>query len=238
MNVRHSTLLAIALFGTATSALLTAQTWAATASPPAESSKLLIGIALPHAQLGQGNNNMTDVAEPVRQALIVAMQGPAVDVVALESHVPLQITAEARQKGVSYVLYTDVTQKKASSTGGLFKKLAPVASMLPMLGGLGGSTQQLTSMATSAVAQSVATSAMQASMISAQQSALEAMSGAQQSSVKRGDTIIVQYSLSKVGDKTDKKTTLESKAKQDGEDLLSPLMDQVATAVIGAVVGA
>jgi hypothetical protein len=212
---------------------------AAPAAPAVKPPKMLVGIALPRAQLGQGNTSMTDVAEPVRQALIAALHGPALDVIALESHIPLQIAAEAGEKSVAYVLYSEVTQKKSGSSGGFLKKLAPMASMLPMLsGGLGGGGGAGLSMAGAAVAQTVSTAAMQSSMESAQQNAMAAMTGAQQSNVKRGDTISVQYSLAKVGDPAEsKKITLQAKAKQDGEDLLGPLLEQIATAVVTTVAG-
>ncbi len=38
--------------------------------------KLTVGVALPRAQLGQGNGASADVAEPVRQALMSYLKGP------------------------------------------------------------------------------------------------------------------------------------------------------------------
>jgi hypothetical protein len=38
--------------------------------------KIVVGVALPRAQLGQGNGANADVAEPVRQALIAYLKGP------------------------------------------------------------------------------------------------------------------------------------------------------------------
>jgi hypothetical protein len=58
--------------------------------------KLLVGVALPRAQLGQGNGASADVAEPVRQALLAYLKGPAIEVVALDQRIPEQFTHDAR----------------------------------------------------------------------------------------------------------------------------------------------
>jgi hypothetical protein len=72
--------------------------------------KLTVGVALPRAQLGQGNGASADVAEPVRQALMSYLKGPKIEVIALEARIPQQIAAEAGEKGCAFVLYTDVAQ--------------------------------------------------------------------------------------------------------------------------------
>src|SRR6478735_5916485 len=72
--------------------------------------KLKVGVALPRAQLGQPNGASADVAEPVRQALMSYLKGPAIEVIALEARIPQQIAAEAGEKGCAFVLYTDVAQ--------------------------------------------------------------------------------------------------------------------------------
>jgi hypothetical protein len=46
--------------------------------------KLIVGVALPRAQLGQGNGSSADVGEPVRQALIAYLKGPMIVVIPLE----------------------------------------------------------------------------------------------------------------------------------------------------------
>jgi hypothetical protein len=65
---------------------------------------------------------------------------------------------------------------------------------------------------------------------------MAAMTGAQQSNVRAGDTLTVEYELSQAGSATDsKKGSLQGKAKQDGEDVVGPLLEQVATSVLTAV---
>jgi hypothetical protein len=59
------------------------------------------------------------------------------------------------------------------------------------------------------------------------------MTGAQQSNVKAGDTVTVEYTLSKIGgDVAPRKEALQAKATQDGEDVIGPMLEQVATTVL------
>ncbi|HJS21509.1 MAG TPA: hypothetical protein VJ764_02545 [Steroidobacteraceae bacterium] len=207
---------------------LTTTMGAATANAQATTAPATICIALPQAQLGQGNNSPTDVSEPVRTALGTFMAGPAVQLVRLDARIPVQIDAEATQKGCGYVLRSAVTQKKGG--GSFLKKMAPLAGALPMLGGVSGSMGSM--VAAQAVSQAASTAAAQ----SMQEEAMAAMTGAQQSNVKSGDTITVEYALTQVGNATAvQEGKLQQKAKQNGEDLISPLLEQVATAVVTKV---
>ena len=105
----------------------------------------------------------------------------------------------------------------------MFKKLAPFASALPMLAGAGGDMGGM-------MAGQVASSALTAG---AQQDYAAAMSSAQQSNVKSGDTVTVEYTLAKVGATEEpRKDSLQAKATQDGEDVIGPMLEQVATAVL------
>ena len=99
--------------------------------------KLTVGVALPRAQLGQPNGASADVAEPVRQVLMSYLKGPVIEVVALEARIPVQIAAEAREKGCAFVLYTDVSQTAKGGGLKMLKKLAPMAGMVPMALALG-----------------------------------------------------------------------------------------------------
>jgi hypothetical protein len=196
----------------------------------ADAAPTTICITMPKAQLGQGNNSPTDVSEPVRGTLTTYMAGPAVQLVLLEARIPIQIEAEAAQKGCGYVLQSSVTQKKGKSAGGLFKKLAPFASALPMVGAAGGS------MSTAIATQAVAATAQSAAAQSMQQDYMAAMTGAQQSNVKAGDIVTLEYQLSKVGETASARAEkFETKAKNDGEDVLGPLLERVATAVLTQV---
>ncbi len=79
------------------------------------------------------------------------------------------------------------------------------------------------------MATQVASSAITAG---AQQDYAAAMTGAQQSNVKAGDTVTVEYTLARVGAADVTKSALQAKATQDGEDVIGPMLEQVATAVL------
>jgi hypothetical protein len=195
--------------------------------------KLIVGVALPRAQLGQGNGANADVAEPVRQALISYLKGPVIEVVALEARIPLQINAEAQEKNCAFVLYTDVTQKPKGRGLGMLKKLAPVASALPMLGGAGNMGAQ---MAASAATQGIMQAQMQAAQEDAMANAMAAISGAQKSNVKAGDALTLEYKLVRPGEQEPVKADMfVGKAKSNGDDVLSPLIESVATVVVETV---
>ena len=191
------------------------------AAASAQTATPTVCLVLPKAQLGQGNNATVDVSEPVRTTLGQYMAGPGIQLVRLDARIPIQINAEAVEKRCSYILQTSVVQKKKGTS--MFKKLAPLAGALPMLGGMGGNMNGM-------IATQVASSAITAG---AQQDYAAAMAGAQETNVKAGDTVTVEYTLARLGaSEPPKPVALQAKAKQDGEDVIGPMLEQIATAVL------
>lgn len=194
--------------------------------------KVRIGIVMPKAQLGQGASG-ADVAEPVRQTLIAYLSGPATELVPLQARIPIQVSAEAEQAGCQYVLYTSVTHKKGGGGAGFGKlmgAMAPVAGMVPGLGGLGGGTGAIVA---SQAAAAAASAAAQAQAQQAQEQAMAALTNASQGQIKKGDQITLDYKLQKIGETAAAlEKSGQAKAKQDGEDLLSPLIEAAATEVL------
>jgi len=79
---------------------------------------------------------------------------------------------------------------------------------------------------------------MSASAAAMQQQAMAQMTSAQQSNIKSGDTVTLEYKLVATGESTPfKSETLQGKAKADGEDVLGPLVERLATNVVGAATG-
>ena len=108
--------------------------------------------------------------------------------------------------------------------GGFMSKMAPVAGALPGVGALSG--------AAGSVAAGVAT---QVITQAAQQEAMDSLTQAQAGSVKARDEISLQYQLVTVsGAKPVLEDTLTAKATDDGEDLLSKLVEQLATIAVTA----
>ena len=196
---------------------------------PKAPGKIRIGVAPPDAQLGQGNNAGVDYSTPIRNAEVALMSGPAVEIAALDSHIAMQLQAEAQQKQCDFILFSSVAVKHSSGGGfGKFMKMAaPVASMTPMgaMGrGMGG-----------AVAAQAAGAAASAAAMSAQQQAMNQLSGFN-GQIKSKDDVTVQYQLVPTGQTTPRaQNSLQGKAKSDGEDVLTPLLQQAANAVLTEV---
>ena len=188
--------------------------------------KIRIGVAPPDAQVGQGNNTGGDYSTPIRNAEIALMSGPAIEIAPLESHIPMQLQAEAQQKQCDYVMFSSVTVKH--SQGGGFGKFAKFGSMAASMTPMGAMAHGMAG-AAAAQAASVAASQM------AQQAAMNQLAGFNQQ-VKSKDDVSVQYQLVPLGQTTPvAQNTLQGKAKSDGEDVLTPLLTQAATDVLTKV---
>ena len=127
----------------------------------------------------------------------------------------------------TYVLYVRMEQKH--SMGGILGKLAPLAGALPFgaLSGRGSS-----GMLTNATLQGAANAAATSAATSGQEQAASQLTGAAQSGVKRGDTVALDYRIVAVGSTNSiKAETFSSKAAGDGQDVVSPLVGQLAGAV-------
>ena len=211
--------------GMGASAPVAAPVVAPQALGPKVPGKIRVGVAPPEAQLGQGSNAGADYSTPIRNAMIALMSGPAVEIAALDSHVPMQVQAEAQQKQCDYVLFSSVVVKHSSGSGfGKFMKIAaPIANMTPMgmmAHGMGG---MIASTAASVAAQS------------AQQQAISQLAGFN-GQIKSKDDVTVQYQLVPTGQTTPRvQNALQGKAKSDGEDVLTPLIQLTANTVLTEV---
>jgi hypothetical protein len=195
---------------------------------PKAPGKIRIGIAPAQAQLGQGNNAQADYGTPIRNAIIYIMNGPAVEITGLDSRLPLQAQAEAQQKQCDYVMFSNVTVKHASGGfGGFMKKAGPVSNMIPMVGMAGGMSGVIASQAASV--------AMQTAAQAAQQSAVQQLAGFN-GQIKSKDDVTVEYQLYPTGQPTIKlQNSLNAKAKSNGEDVMTPLIQQAANTILTEV---
>jgi hypothetical protein len=189
---------------------ISGQSAAAATSAPKKPGTIRIGVVQPQAQMGQGNSGM-NVAEPLRATIIQYMSGPAFDVVPIAAMLPVQIEAEVKQKECDYVMYSSISQKTSSNMG-MFKKAMPMASMIPMVGMAGG------------VAGMVASSAAGVAMSSA-----AGIAGG----VKAKSEVSFEYKLMALGNTTPVLANAsKAKAKQDGEDVITPLIAQADSAIL------
>jgi len=188
--------------------------------------KIRIGVAPPDAQVGQGSNAGVDYSTPIRNAEISLMSGPAIEIAPLDSHVAMQLQAEAQQKQCDYILFSSIAVKHASSSSfGRFAKMGSMAASMTPMGamahGMGGAVAaQTASMAASQIAQQQA------------MSQLANFNG----QIKSKDDVSVHYQLVAAGQSSPLlQETLNGKAKSDGEDVLTPLLQQTANNVLDQV---
>jgi len=199
---------------------------------PKAPGRIRIGVAPAQAQMGQGSTSQEDYGAPVRNAIVLMMSGPAIEIAALESRIPIQIQAEAQQKECDYILLANVTVKRNASTGlGKFMKAGSMAANFTPMGMMAHSMGSMGSM----VAAQAATSAMQTAAMSSQQQAMSQLSGFN-GQIKSKDEVTVEYQLLPTGQTQPKlDNTLKGKSKSDGEDVLTPLIQQAATTVLTEV---
>lgn len=192
---------------------------------PKAPGKIRIGIAPAQAQLGQGNNAQADYATPIRNAIIYMMNGPAVEIAALDARIPIQLQAEAQQKQCDFILMSSVSVKHGGGSFGKFMKAGNMAAnMNPMV----MMTKSVTTMAASQAA-------AQAAAMTAQQQAVNQLSQFN-GQIKSKDDVTVDYQLYPTGQAQAKlQSSLKGKAKSDGEDVLTPLIQQAATNVLTEV---
>jgi hypothetical protein len=195
---------------------------------PKAPGKIRIGIAPAQAQLGQGNNAQSDYGTPIRNAIVYTMNGPAVEIAPLDAHIPIQLQAEAQEKQCDYILVSHVTVKHSNSNFDKYMRMGNAAANFnPMV----GMTRSLGALATQAAAQA----ATQSAVMTAQQqmaSQLSSFNG----QIKSKDDVTVDYQLYPTGQAQPKlQNSLKGKAKSDGEDVLTPLIEQEATGVLTEV---
>jgi hypothetical protein len=193
--------------GDTPSAITTAAQESPAAVGPKKPGVIRVGVVLPEAQMGHGLN--VNASEPIRNSLMNQLSQSSLEVVALGSNIPGQIEAEVRQKECDYVLHTRVTQKQGGM-GGFLKKASPVISNLPV-GGVGSSTASVVTTAAVLTAADIA------------------------SNIKAKDEVSIEYRLMDSSNTQQKATNkLKMKAKSDGDDVLTPMIRQVAGDVIAA----
>lgn len=158
--------------------------------------------------------NPNDLAGAIGNTLADYLKSPNVELVRLEARLPSQADAEARQKECDYVIYTTASHKKGGGGGMFGKALGNIASSAAGHIPYGGT-------AGSAAARGAAiTAAYTAASVSG--------------NVKSKDELTLDLKLQAPGDVTTVAKQFKAKAKSDGEDIISPLAEQAAQAIIDA----
>ncbi len=173
-----------------------------------------IGILMPKAQMKTGD--AAQAAEALRNTFASYLNGPNVELIALGARLPSQALEEAKQSQCDYVLHASLTQKKGGGGGMFGKALGNIASAA--VGHLPGGSTAGGAAARSAVITGVYTAA--------------SISG----SIKAKDELTLEYKLEAMdAAKPGVANTAKAKAKSDGEDVFTPLVEKAAQAVMDAV---
>lgn len=173
-----------------------------------------IGITMPKAQLGQGQQGPS-AGEPLRVMLTQYLAGPSVETIAIVALLPDQMEAEAKSKQCDFLVFSSLTQKKPTGGMSFLKNASSLSNMIPMVG-------MVNSVNGAMAASSAAAAAQQAATLS--------------SNVKAKSDVVLEYHMNAIDNPTPLlNTTIDAKATTDGEDVITPLVEKEATAIMAEV---
>ncbi len=184
---------------------------AVAAEPPA--APTCLAIIIPSVQGIEGN--AADVGSSVRDLFVTYLTGPSIRVIQLQARLASQATEEAKQQKCDHVLAATLTRKRG---GGTFGKVMGQAAGTASWAIPGGGTT------TSAIARGAAVGVAQAVSSLA-------------STTRAKDEMRLEYRVVSpagavaVGPRAEK-----LKAKVDGEDLLTPLVQKASESIVAAIV--
>jgi hypothetical protein len=169
------------------------------------------------ASVGEGMD-AAQFGAAIQSSLGEYLKTPEVELVAIESKLPSAIEAEIKEKNIDYLISATVLHKKGGGGFGMFGKIAPVLGQVAPVAGIGGSVA-------GQIAGSVATTAIMTAASMSQ-------------NVKAKDSIEMNVSMLKASDKSTVLTKqFKGKAKSNGEDIITPMIEQSAQAIVDTATG-
>ena len=173
-----------------------------------------IAIVLPSAKGAAGD--ATEFANSLRELFTSYLTGPSLRAIPIEARLASQAIEEARQKECGYVLLTAIERKRDDGSG-LGRALGRAAGTAAWYGVPYGGSAATAAARGAAIAGAQAISAMAETTKAKDEVTLEFRVGT-------FDTVL------RTAPKTEK-----AKAKSDGEDLLTPLVEKAAEAIAATV---
>ena len=176
-----------------------------------------IGLAAVKTGAVGDGMNAQELGAAIQNTLSEYLKGPGVEVVQIDARLPAQIEAEAKQKECDYVVHANVSHKKGG--GGGFGKMfggsgAAVVGGAVSMGGYGSHG--------AAVASSVASTAIYTA-------------ASMSSNIKSKDEITLDVKLQAPDSSAPAVTRqFKAKARSNGEDIISPTVEQAAQAIMDA----
>ena len=183
-------------------------------STPKKAGVIRIGLILPTVQMNAGN--AAQAAEALRNTFASLLKSPTIEVVTLSARPPSQAIDEARQSQCDYILTASMTVKKGGGGGMFGRAIGNIAGSAA--GHIPGGGSASTGAARSAAITGVYTTAAIAN------------------SIKAKDDVSLEYKLDHVEtNKTSVANKDKAKANSDGEDVISPLVQRAAQAIVSTV---
>jgi hypothetical protein len=183
-------------------------------SPPPPARSSCVAIALPSVQGVEGD--ATAFSTSTRELVASFLRGPSMEAVLLDARLATHALEEALQKNCPHVLTMTVTRKRDAGGGNLIGSVvgqagSSMAWSLPM-GNVGGAVARGVTVATTQAISEMA------------------------SSTRVRDELRLDYSVTTVEGKLRLGPKMEkAKARVDGEDLLTPIVERAAEAIVRAV---
>ena len=187
------------------------------ASAAAQQTSAAARICLAPASAQMATGNTAAAINAVRETFTSFLTGPSLAVTPLTARLASQTREEARQAGCPYVLFTSVKHEHKQGSG-LLGRAAGRAVENGAWSAASGASSTVGRVAASAAAGAASAAAWDVA-----------------SSVKTKDELTLTYRLEKADGSALVEKTDKRKAKSDGEDLLTPLVEQAAQAIAAAV---
>lgn len=177
--------------------------------------KIRVGLAtVKTASVGEGIDAQ-QFGLGVQNSLSEYLKTPETEIVVLESKLASQIPNEAKEKKCDYIVFVTAAHKKGGGGfGKMFSTVAPVVGAVVPMAGVAG-----------AIAGSVASTAIMTA-------------GSMSSNVKAKDSLQFDLTIQKVETNSQILTKqYKAKAKSNGEDIFTPLIEKMAQDTIDAANG-
>ncbi|HEU4766198.1 MAG TPA: hypothetical protein VFS77_02460 [Pyrinomonadaceae bacterium] len=183
-------------------------------STPKQPGVIRIGLIAPKVQLTSGD--VAHATESLRNSFANYLKGPTIEVVTLSARLPAQAMDEARQTQCDYVLSVSMTVKKGGGGSMFGRAIGNIAGSAA--GHIPGGGSATTGAARSAAITGVYTTAAIATTIKAK------------------DELSLEYKLDSVETtKTVLSNSAKAKAKSDGEDIVTPVVETAAKTIVSTV---
>jgi hypothetical protein len=174
-------------------------------------------ICLAPATVESAVGNSNDAADAVRETFTSFLTGPSLAVQPLTARLQSQVREEAKAAGCRYLLLPIVKHEHKSGGGGLLGRMA------------GGAVEQGAWRAGAATGSTVGGVAAGAAA-----GAAGAAVNSYATSVRKKDELTLSYKLESADGKVLLDKSEKRKAKSDGEDLLTPVVQHASEAVAAA----